>query len=166
MNSLASVRKLLEGLVESTASPIYSMCYKIASYLERNPMQRDLTVGGLRAALQESEKNDNILVQAAFALTAQPLEVLEVRYKLYDELQSDVLEEINHATYMQAISERHFIDDDGNDISLEQLNTRLFPYFINKFQVTARAGIKSDFVIEVVSDVEVGTKSRSMMESE
>lgn len=139
MNNVAHVRELLERLVESTDSPIYVTCNEIISYLERNPTQRNLTVGGLRAALKKPFSEDNILIQAAFALTAFPFQALEVRYKLYDVSISDVLEELTHSTYMVAISDGAFIDDEGNNISLDELNSRVFPYFINKFQIDAYA---------------------------
>ncbi|EGQ9327737.1 hypothetical protein O2V13_004351 [Vibrio parahaemolyticus] len=132
MNDVARVRQLLTGLVKSTDSPVYAVCQEIVSYLEGNPTQHYLTVGGIRAALKRSEKNDADLIQAAFTLTAYPFQVLEVRYKLYDETISKVLEEITHHTYMQALSDKQFIDDEGNVIALEELNSRIFPYFINK----------------------------------
>lgn len=137
MNDVAHVRKLLEELVESTASPVYAACQEIISYLWDNPTQHNLTVGGIRAALKRSEKNDADLIQAAFALTAHPFQVLEVRYKLYDETISEVLEEITHHTYMQALSDGQFIDDEGNVLTLEELNSRIFPYFINELRVNS-----------------------------
>lgn len=137
MNNVARVKEVLENLVKSTDSPVYAVCEKILSYLERNPRQSNLTVGGLRAALNKSIADDNILIQAAFSLTAHPLQVLEVRYKLYDKSISNVLEELTHSTYMTAISEKYFIDDDGNHIAFEELNTRVFPYFINKLIVNS-----------------------------
>ena len=146
MNNVDRVRELLKELVKSTDSSVYAVCYEIVSYLVHSPMQRDLTVGGLRAALNKSYTDDNILIQAAFALTAHPLQALEVRYKLYDESVSDVLEELTHSTYMTAIHEGHFIDDDGNDIALDELNSRVFPYFINNFQVDA--DVKANPVME------------------
>ncbi|MFI3276671.1 hypothetical protein [Vibrio sp.] len=104
------------------------------SYLEHNTQQRNLTIGGLRAALKRSAQDDNVLIQSAFTLVGYPFQALEVRYKLYDEQIEDVLEELDHPTYMQAISEQHFIDDDGNDIAIDDLNARVFPYFINLFK--------------------------------
>lgn len=134
MNNLGQVRELLAELVKSTASPVYMACDKIASYLEQHPQQRNLTVGGLRAALNWSERDDNVLIQAAFTLTAHPFQALEVHYKLYDVTISDVIEELDHPTYLAALSEGHFIDDEGNDIVLEELNSRIFPYFVNLLQ--------------------------------
>ncbi|PHM24816.1 hypothetical protein [Xenorhabdus budapestensis] len=134
MNNVGQVRGLLAELVESTASPVYVACDQIALYLEQHPQQLNLTIGGLRAALDRSERDDNVLIQAAFALTAHPFQALEVRYKLYDVTISDVIEELNHSAYLAALSEGHFIDDDGNDIALEELNSRVFPYFVNLFQ--------------------------------
>lgn len=135
MNNVGQVRELLAELVKSTTSPVYATCDQIASYLEQYPQQHNLTIGGLRAALDRSECDDNVLVQAAFTLTAHPFQALEVRYKLYDVTISDVIEELDHPTYLVALSEGHFIDNDGNDIALEELNSRVFPYFVNLFKI-------------------------------
>jgi hypothetical protein len=137
MNTVTEVRKLLEKLVKSTDSPVYAVCDEIASYLENHPQQQDLTIGGLKAALKDYDRNDSVLIQAAFALTAHPFNALEVRYRLYDESISDVIEELNHSTYMNAVSEGHLIDHDGNDIGIEELHARAFPYFINQLQNNA-----------------------------
>tara|TARA_R110002049_G_scaffold139621_2_gene300349 strand:+ start:512 stop:955 length:444 start_codon:yes stop_codon:yes gene_type:complete len=134
MNDTAQVKNLLKELVESTGSPVYAVCVQIVWYLEHNPQQRNLTIGGLRAALKRTTQEDNVLIEGAFALASHPFQALEVRYKLYDEQIEDVLEELNHSTYMQAISEQHFIDNDGNDIAIDDLNSRIFPYFINLFR--------------------------------
>lgn len=131
MKNVANVREILEKLVKSTASPVYAVCSDITAYLERNPKQHDLTIGGLRAALDRSVEGDNLLIQAAFTLTGHPFNTLDVRYKLYDELILDVLQEIDHPTYIHAKSIGNFIDDDGNDIPIEELDARIFPYFIN-----------------------------------
>ncbi|MBO1632290.1 hypothetical protein ACX1F1_17480 [Yersinia pseudotuberculosis] len=131
MNNVGQVRELLAELVRSTASPVYAACDKIVSYLEQHSQQRNLTIGGLRAALEWSESDDNVLIQAAFALTAHPFQALEVRYKLYDTTISDVLEELDHPTYLAALSEGHFTDDDGNYMAFEELNSRVFPYFVS-----------------------------------
>lgn len=74
------------------------------------------------------------MIQSAFTLVGHPFLVFDVRYKLYDEDIDDVLEELDHLTYMIALSEEHFIDDEGNDISIEELHARIFPYFVNRFQ--------------------------------
>lgn len=140
MNNAANVRNILSKLVESTHSPVYVMCDKILSYLENYPQQRNLTIGGLRAALKIVDHDANVLIQAAFTLTAHPFLALDVRYKLYDENIEDVLEELDYSTYMSAIAEGHFIDDDGNELAIEELNSRVFPYFINQIQ--------DDFVAE------------------
>lgn len=134
MNNVAQVRTLLAELVRVTNSPVYAVCNEIVSYLDNYPNQRNLTIVGLRAALERAERDDNILIQAAFVLTAHPFLALDVRYKLYDEQIEDVIEELDHSTYMCAIAEGHFIDDDGHDLAIEELNSRIFPYFINKFQ--------------------------------
>ncbi|MEZ8348894.1 MULTISPECIES: hypothetical protein [Vibrio] len=139
MMNAARLREQLKELVESTESPIYTLCDEIVDYLTHNPTQQDLTVGGLRAALNKKPEIDNILIQAAFALTAHPLSALEVRYRLYDILIEDVLEELTHTQYLTAISEGSFIDDDGNDIPLRELNERIYPYFINKLTSTMEA---------------------------
>jgi hypothetical protein len=134
MNNVDHVKKLIAGLVESTDSPVYVACGEIISYLELHPRQRNLTIGGLRAALNRVVRDDNVLIQAAFALTAYPFLALDVRYKLYDEKIEDVVEELEHSTYVGAIADGYFIDDDGNDLSIEELSSRVFPYFINQFQ--------------------------------
>lgn len=131
MNNAAQIKELLEELVRSTGSPVYAVCGQIVSYLEHHSQQRNLTIGGLRAALNRSDQEDNVLIQSAFTLVGHPFQALEVRYKLYDEQIEHVLEELDHSTYMQAISEQNFIDDDGNDIAIDDLNARIFPYFIN-----------------------------------
>ena len=133
MNKVTEVKILLEELVKATGSPVYAVCNEIACYLENYPQQCNLTIGGLRAALNSPVSNDFVLIQAAFALTADPFKALEVRYKLYDEYILDVLEELDHSTYMNVVSEGHFIDDDGNDITIEEFHSRAFPYFINQF---------------------------------
>lgn len=131
MKNVANVREMLEKLVEATASPVYGVCYDITAYLERNPKQYELTIGGLRAALNRSVEGDGLLIQAAFTLSGHPFNTLEVRYKLFDESIDDVLQEIDHNTYMHAKSIGKFIDKDCNDIPIEELNFRIFPYFIN-----------------------------------
>ncbi|EGR0694851.1 hypothetical protein EX461_03395 [Vibrio parahaemolyticus] len=139
MMNAARVRVLLKDLVDSTDSPIYPICDEIITYLIEHPMQQDLTVGGLRAALRKREATDNHLIQAAFTLTAHPLSALEVRYRLYDERISEATEELTHSDYMVALSNGHFIDDDGNFIELEELNRRIFPYFINRLDYNTEA---------------------------
>lgn len=131
MNDAAKVIEQLEELAKSTDSPVYAVCTQIVSYLKHNPNQRNLTIGGLRAALQRNFKEDKVLIEGAFTLVSYPFQVLEVRYKLYDEQKNDVLEELNHSTYMKAISAQSFIDDDGNSLSIDDLNARIYPYFIN-----------------------------------
>ena len=137
MNNVTEIRQLLESLVKSDDSPVYATCNKIAIYLENHPNQRNLTIGGLRAALKRSNEDDQTLIQAAFTLTAYPFNALEVRYQLYDDLISDVSEELDYSTYMKAISEGHYIDEEGNDIDIEEFNSRAFPYFINHLQSDA-----------------------------
>lgn len=134
MNHAEQVGIQLDKLVDSTDSPVYVVCRQILSYLECNPHQRNLTIGGLRSALCRSSSEDKLLIEGAFALVGHPFQVLDVRYKLYDESIEDVLEEISHSVYMQALSDHYFIDDDGNDITISELNSRIFPYFINLFQ--------------------------------
>jgi hypothetical protein len=134
MNNLAKVRELLEKLVGSTDSPVYSACDEIAAFLEHHPKQRNLTIGGLKAALKKSDSDSEVLIQAAFALTTYPFSALEVRYKLYDVSISNVIEELDNSSYVRAIAKGHFIDDDGNDITVEELHKRTFPYFVNQFQ--------------------------------
>tara|TARA_Y100000588_G_scaffold369224_1_gene437993 strand:- start:790 stop:1236 length:447 start_codon:yes stop_codon:yes gene_type:complete len=135
MSNITQIRALLADLVSTTQSPIYAVCDAIASYLEQNPRQNNLTIGGLRAALNRGPSGDGELIQAAYALTANPFDALEVRYKLYDDSITDVIEELDQHTYMMALNEQQYIDDDGNTLKLEELNSRVFPYFVNRLQV-------------------------------
>lgn len=134
MNNVAMVRKLLAELVKDTDSSVYIACDEIVAYLEHNHRQRNITIGGLRAALYRVDRDDAILIQAAYTLTSHPFFVLDVRYKLYDKNIEDVIEELDHSTYMTAIENGHFIDDNGDELAIEDLNSRVFPYFINKLQ--------------------------------
>ncbi|NIH21659.1 hypothetical protein HBM99_04715 [Providencia heimbachae] len=134
MNNVTQIRELLVDLVKSTELPVYDMCSQIICYLGQCPRQRNLTIGGLRAALNKSDSNDDILIQAAFTLAAHPFLVLEVRYKLYDAVIEDVIDELDNPTYLTALSEGYFIDEEGNNVSLEDLNSRVFPYFVNLLQ--------------------------------
>lgn len=134
MKNVVQIRELLAELMKSTDSPVYATSNQIVSYLEEHPQQNNLTIVGLRAALGRSERHDNILIKAAFALTAHPIQVLEVRYKLYDTTIDDVIEELDHSTYLVALSEGYFIDNEGNDIAFNEFNSRVFPYFVNLFR--------------------------------
>ncbi|MEY0949271.1 hypothetical protein AB7179_03620 [Providencia manganoxydans] len=133
MNHVAQMRELLAELMDVANSPVYAICIEIVSYLEHHPQQKILTIGGLRAALHQSEKNDSALIQAAYTLTSHPFFVLEVNYKLYDSALEDVIEELDHSAYMEAISQGYFIDKDGNEIINNELNKRVFPYFVNQY---------------------------------
>lgn len=147
MNNIAIVRRLLEELVISTGSPVYSVCIEVISYLENNPKQNILTVGGLKIALSKITDEDNLLIQAAFVLTAYPFDVLDVRYKLYDTTLQRVIDDLDHATYMVALSEKKFIDSDGEIVALDELLSRSFPYFINlsnKVKPTDRQNVKGE----------------------
>ena len=135
MSNITQIRARLAELVSTTQSPIYAVCDEIASYLERNPRQNNLTIGGLRAALTRTSADDALLIQAAYTLTAKPFDALEVRYKLYDDTITDVIEELGHHAYMIALNEQEYIDNDGNIIKLEELNSRVFPYFVNRLQL-------------------------------
>ncbi|MFW8632244.1 hypothetical protein [Vibrio natriegens] len=137
MSNVTQIRALLAELVSTTQSPIYAVCDAIVSYLEQNPRQNNLTIGGLRAALNRAPSGDSELIQAAYALTANPFDALEVRYKLYDDSITDVIEELDQHTYMVALNEQQYIDDAGNMLGLEELNSRVFPYFVNRLQVPA-----------------------------
>jgi hypothetical protein len=137
MNNVAAVKELLAKLVESTSSPVYVVCKDIVLYLDKHPKQRNLTIGGLRAALKRTVSDDSVLIQAAFALTAYPFLALNVRYKLYDERIEDVIDELDHPTYMGAIADGRFIDYDGNELDIEELSSRAFPYFINQLKEDA-----------------------------
>lgn len=134
MSNVTQIRALLAELVSTTHSPIYAVCDAIVSYLEQNTLQNNLTIGGLRAALNRSSADDSELIQAAYTLTSNPFDALEVRYKLFDETITDVIEELDQHAYMVALSEQQYIDDDGNIIKLAELNSRIFPYFVNRLQ--------------------------------
>lgn len=123
--------------MKDTASPLYAVCKEITIYLERNPYQDILTIGGLRVALRRNPENDELLIRAAFTLALHPFNVLQVRYRLYDEELTDVIQEMEHAEYMDASTHDDFVDVEGNEISLSELHRRTFPYFVNMF----RAGI-------------------------
>ncbi|GLR75750.1 hypothetical protein [Aliivibrio sifiae] len=135
MSNVTQIKTLLAELVSTTQSPIYAVCDAITSYLEQNPRQKNLTIGGLRAALNRAPSGDSELIQAAYALTANPFDALEVRYKLYDDSITDVIDELDQHTYMVALNEQQYIDNDGNILKLEELNSRVFPYFVNRLQV-------------------------------
>ncbi len=147
MNNAADVKQFLINLVKMTSSPVYAACYEIAAYIELNPSQRDLTIGGLRAALKRSPQDDNILIQAAFTLAAHPFQAFEVRYRLYDEEISNVLEELETSKYLEAKSVGHFIDVEGNIIPIKELDSRVFPYFINKLEYNIES--KPSFLMRV-----------------
>ena len=146
MNNVVQVKKILEELVKSVDSPVYVICSEIISFLEKNPNQRNLTIGGLRAGLQRVEHDDRILIEAAYTLTAHPFLALDVKYKLYDEEIEEVIEELEHETYMGAIKNGCFIDDEGNDLAIDALNSRVFPYFIN--QLTTNVTAKSHTAVK------------------
>lgn len=143
MDNITEVKNILNGLIESTKSPVYSTCIKIVLYLENHPQQQDLTIMGLRAALDEKEGFDNLLIKAAFTLSAHPFKALEVRYKLYDEDIRDVLDDLDQSTYVKAVSEREFVDSRGNEIHIDELNSRVFPYFINLFHTSSTPSVKA-----------------------
>lgn len=135
MNSVAQVKQLLSELTKSDASSLYAVCHQITVYIEHHPRQHNLTIGGLRAALHRNAEDDDLLIRAAFTLSLHPFQALQVRYKLYDEELSEVVQEIEHADYIVAVSREEFIDIEGNEITLCDLHRRMFPYFVNMFKV-------------------------------
>ena len=134
MNNVAQVKKLLSELAKSDTSSLYAVCHQIAVYIERHPKQINLTIGGLRAALQRTADGDDLLIRAAFPLSLHPFQALKVRYRLYDENLSEVIQEMEHPDYMVAVSQEEFVDSEGNQISLSDLHRRTFPYFVNMFK--------------------------------
>ena len=131
MNNVAQVKKLLSEMAKSDNSSLYAVCYQMTVYIETHPRQINLTIGGLRAALQRSAEGDDLLIRAAFTLSVYPFQALQVRYRLYDEKLSEVIQEIEHHDYMIAISKKEFIDVEGNEITLGDHHRRTFPYFVN-----------------------------------
>lgn len=134
MNNVAQVKKLLSELAKSDKSSIYAICHQITVYIERHPRQINLTIGGLRAALQRTADGDDLLIRAAFTLSLHPFQALKVRYRLYDENLSEVIQEMEHPDYMVAVSQEEFVDSEGNQITLSDLHRRTFPYFVNMFE--------------------------------
>jgi len=133
MKTVAEIRKLLNELIEATSSPVYMLGIEILGHIEACPQQKNITVGGLRAALSRKVDDDALLIQAAFTLTSYPFEVLVVRYKFYDEDLYDVLAEFDHQTYMKAITDGSFIDSEGDEYHIDIFQSRTYPYFINNF---------------------------------
>ena len=136
MDKIARVKQLLSELTTTNASPLYAVCHDITVYIEHHPRQIVLTIGGLRAALQRSTDGDELLIRAAFTLSFHPFQALRVRYKLYDEKLSEVIQEMDHSDYMVAVSGEEFVDREGNEIPLNDLHRRTFPYFINTVSYT------------------------------
>ena len=134
MNNVAQVKKLLSELAKSDTSSLYAVCHQITVYIERHPRQINLTIGGLRAALQRTADGDDLLIRAAFTLSLHPFQALKVRYRLYDENLSEVIQEMEHPDYMVAVSQEEFVDSEGNQITLSDLHRRTFPYFVNMFK--------------------------------
>jgi len=134
MNNVAQVKKLLSELAKSDTSSLYAVCHQITDYIERHPRQINLTIGGLRAALQRTADGDDLLIHAAFTLSLHPFQALQVRYRLYDENLSEVIQEMEHPDYMVAVSQDEFVDSEGNQITLSDLHRRTFPYFVNMFK--------------------------------
>lgn len=131
MNNVTRVKQLLSELNRDTATPLYATCQQITAYLEQHPAQDILTIGGLRVALRLAPESDELLIRAAFTLAFHPFYALQVHYRLYDEKLTDVIQEMEHAEYMDAIARDDFVDTEGNEIALSELHRRTFPYFVN-----------------------------------
>lgn len=148
MNHVTRVKELLSELMRDTASPLYAACQQITEYLEQHPTQNELTIGGLRVALRRNQKGDEVLIRAAFTLAFHPFDVLQVRYRLYDDTLTKVVQDLEHARYMVALTRDDFVDVEGNEIALSELQRRTFPYFVNLFRAdigqSAAQGEQSD----------------------
>jgi hypothetical protein len=131
MNNAVQVKQRLIELVESTSSPVYIVCSEIFSYLVRHPKHSNLTIIEIRDALDMTSSDDNVLIQAAFALTSHPFQALDVRYRLCDENFEYVIEELDHSAYMRALTDGYFIDNHDNRLVTKEFCSRVFPYFIN-----------------------------------
>ncbi|MCW8354032.1 hypothetical protein [Citrobacter portucalensis] len=134
MNQVTRVKQLLSELTRDTASPLYAVCQQIVVYLEQNPSQNILTIGGLRVALRRAPESDELLIRAAFTLALHPFYALQVRYRLYDEKLKNVIQEMEHVEYMDASTRDDFVDVEGNEIALNELHRRTYPYFVNMFK--------------------------------
>ena len=145
MDHVTRVKQLLSELVKSDASPLYTLCQQITVYVEHHPAQINITIGGLRAALRRPPDDDELLIRAAFTLSFHPFQALQVRYRLYDRGLNEVIQEMEHAEYMTALSRSEFVDDEGNEIAIGELHRRTFPYFINQLRpATLQSGWRSD----------------------
>ncbi len=132
MSTLTDVRTKLHELVSSTNSPVFRMSLNIVDYLSCNPNKRDLSLIGLRNHLQVTPEHDAAIFQAGLVLSSYPYEVLDIKYNLVDENLSEVIQTLDAATYSKALSAGFFIDDDGETLSLVDMNSRMFPYFVNR----------------------------------
>jgi hypothetical protein len=137
MNNVTRVKRLLSELIEDAPSPLYTACQQITLYLEQHPFEDELTIGGLRVALRRTPENDEVLIRAAFTLSFHPFYVLQVRYRLFDEKISKVVQKLEHAAYMDASTRDDFVDVEGNDITPSELQRRTFPYFVNLLRADA-----------------------------
>lgn len=129
MNTIEQTKNKIDELKSSTGLSLYYVCGEILRYLEKNPNQNNITLMGLVSSINQSDVS--LVIRAAFTLAEHPFSILDVRYKLYDELKEEVTQEISQTQYINALNANLFIDDEGNELSLEQLNSRSFPYFIN-----------------------------------
>jgi hypothetical protein len=131
IQKLDDAKTRIEAMAKLIDLPELPISKKIVEYLLLHPKQKDLTIGSLRAALRMTRDEDNALIKAAFLLSAHPFEVLRVRYKFYDSTRSNVIQEIDHKEYMDAAQLSSFIDKEGEEVSLEEFKSRVYPYFIN-----------------------------------
>lgn len=119
------------GIMNTTASS-NDLEHRLVHYLNTHPDQRELSVGGLCAALQLHEKRVPQLIQAAFALASTQRSMLEVHYKLYDPLMNEVLEDVSQSEYEQSVAEGCFIDLDGYEVTREEFVRRARPCFVHR----------------------------------
>ncbi|ELA9310781.1 MULTISPECIES: hypothetical protein [Vibrio harveyi group] len=130
---MTDIQAKLHELVSSTDSPVFRMSLNIVDYLSHNPNKRDLSLVGLRTQLKARPEQDAAIFEAGIVLSSYPFEVLDIKYKLVDENLTDVIQIIDSYAYSRALSQGFFIDDDGETLSLIEMNNRIFPYFINRY---------------------------------
>lgn len=133
MNKLSEIKAKLDSLSEFNTE-IFHICQDIVAYLELHPKQVNLTIGGMKAVIATND--EKAIIQAAFTLTLHPFCILDVRYRLYDEALEEVIQELDQESYSRALQDEFFVDENGYEIPFEELNKRLFPYFINLVEAT------------------------------
>lgn len=132
MEIISHTRHILNFISSSDSSGVYDVCERLVDYLEKNPTQQELTIVGLRESLGRIPTGDDLLIQAAFLLSLHPFEILESRYRVYDENIKFVVSDISIQEYSKAICDEFFIDGHFNEVSLSEFQRRAYPYFNNR----------------------------------